>query len=65
MLIKKVANVFEGILMSQNLQFMKINIVNINPKAVANFFRKIICATHMSPRAAPAKVIYPDKSWST
>ena len=33
-----VSNVILGILMSQNFQFMKINIVNINPKAVAIIF---------------------------
>ena len=46
MLIKNVANVIEFILMSQNFQFMKISIVNINRKEVATFFvTKSICAT--------------------
>ena len=41
--------------MSQNFLFMKVNIVNINPKAVATFLlTKNICAIPMtSPRAAP------------
>ena len=43
--------------MSQNVQFMKVNIVNINPNAVATFLlTQIICATPMtSPRAVLAK----------
>ena len=32
-----VANVIVGILMNQNLQLMKVDIVNINLKAVATF----------------------------
>ena len=32
-----VANVIVGILMSQNFQLMKVNIANIDPKAVATF----------------------------
>ena len=33
-----VANDIMGILMSQKLQFMKVNVDNINPKVVATFF---------------------------
>ena len=33
-----VPNVFLGTLMSQNFQFMKVNILNITLKTVANFF---------------------------
>ena len=52
-----VANVIVGILMSQNFQFMKLNIFNINHKAVATFSKKQnnICATPVKLyRAAPA-----------
>ena len=52
-----VANIIVGVLMSQNLQFVKVNIDNINSKAVATFYllTKIICVTPMtSPRVAPA-----------
>ena len=33
-----VANAIVGILMSQNFQFIKVNIVNINPKAAVTTF---------------------------
>jgi len=51
-----VAHNILGILMSQNFQFMKVNIVNINPKAVAFFLlTNIICATPMkSLKTVPA-----------
>ena len=53
-----VATVIVGILMSQNFQFMKVNIVSINPKAVANLFisTKIICATPMTSHIATYKI---------
>ena len=58
-MIKKLANVIVGILMSQNGQFVKVHIVNINPKAVATFFinkNYLCCATLMtSPRATPGR----------
>ena len=40
-----VANVIVVILMIQNFQFIKFNVVNINPKAVATFFitKKYMC----------------------
>ena len=40
-----VANVIVDILLSQNFQFIKVNIVNINPMAVATFFINKIFAT--------------------
>ena len=36
--IKMVAHFIVGILRSQNFQFMKVNIGNINPKTVATIF---------------------------
>ena len=36
--LKRVANVFVGILMSQNFQFIKVYTKYINPYAVATFF---------------------------
>ena len=44
--VKKVTHVIVVVLMSC-FQFMKVNIFNINPKAVATFFilTKTICAT--------------------
>ena len=34
---KMVANIIVSIIMSQNFQFVKVNIVNLKPKAVATF----------------------------
>ena len=37
-MIKKLANVIVGILMSQNVQLVKVNTVNNNLKVVATFY---------------------------
>ena len=54
MLIKKVENVILGIFMSQNFQFMKANVVKINPIAVDTVFinKNYLCYSYVAPRAA-------------
>ena len=53
-LIKKEVNIIVVILMSQNLQFMKVNIVNINSKAVATFLlTKVSCAIQINSLEPP------------
>ena len=49
-----VTNVIVGICMRQNFQFMKVDILNINRKAVTTFLiKKTICDTPMtSPSVA-------------
>ena len=58
MLIKNGSHIYiiVGILISQNFQFTKVNIVNINPKTVATFLltKSIFATPMMSPRVASA-----------
>ena len=48
-----IANVIVGTLINLNVQFIKVNIVNINPNLLPFLLPKIICATLMtSPKVA-------------